>query len=323
MVGRQQVIFEDRPARHDDLAAVFPADEAVRSGTGPHRQPAFRPIDQQEGIAVHRRRDVGEHLDRIPNLTHGGEHVHRHALRRRAGEGGLLALRTLRDTLRAQVARVHEEHEGLGVAGQKGLAFDVGQGPVGAGAPGATGCGIRGNLLEVNGEGALVLAEELAAVLDAQCVRRAGRRPTVMGAAELAFHPHPLRDDDLARIEPPVIRERVPSQDRLDGGRSPSRSLQVDEICLKRAAASTGVRADAVGQQPACAPTFRAGLLFAAASVRSAAAQEVQNGGWEAVISLSSCRERKRTGSPSSVRHRMVRLRMLSPGISGVSRARS
>jgi hypothetical protein len=66
--------------------------------------PGFRRLlDQQEGIAVHRRRDVGEHLDRIPELTHGGEHVHRHALRRRAGKGGLFALRTLRDALRAQL----------------------------------------------------------------------------------------------------------------------------------------------------------------------------------------------------------------------------
>ncbi len=194
-------------------AAGARAQRVIRRNPKKLRTKSLR--DHQERIAVHRLSVIGERLDGEAVLFHGRVNINGHGLRRGSRRSWHLALAPFPGTLGAEGAAVHEEHKGFFKSREKHVPFEFGQLHVDPPGPGMPVFRLFDLLWKMENGGHRILLEEPLAFRNRRGVRRASGIAAVFPAPEGALHPHPLRDDDVLRIDPFEVRNAVFLKQRL------------------------------------------------------------------------------------------------------------
>jgi TrmH family RNA methyltransferase len=191
---------------------ILNAGSASRTGRSPRRAS----LDEEDRVAVHPLFVVVEDFDRVAGLEDRREDVDAHGFGRGPGELGLLAFRAGAHAVGAEAAAVHEQQEGLDVSRKEDILLEGEEGLVDSARPGVPVLGLVHRFFEMEDGRRPVVPEEPLALLDGRGVGRAAGVLPVVGAAEAAFHPHPLGDDDLLRVDPAEVRVPVLPDQRFE-----------------------------------------------------------------------------------------------------------
>jgi len=171
----------------------------------------------QKRVAIHFLIVIGSHIDGKPVLAHGGVNVHGHSLRGRPRLARLFAGLSVGGALLAKAAGVHKQQKGPFIACQKDFPLQFEQFGIDLGGPGMAVFGPIHGAFEMQDYPIAVFAEKLRTFGHRRSVWRTGASSAVLGAAELAFHVHPLGHDDFFGVNPFVVGASFPIEYRIYG----------------------------------------------------------------------------------------------------------